>query len=284
MLELIIDEPIAGLSGPPFDPDSRDFDAWYDQDGELFAHGYRLESTHWLEVPEVGTFRFGPEAPTVVATPMNGVSREVVSDTYFRLVLPNALQALGHEVLHASGVITPRGVVAFCANRRVGKSTMGYALSTRGYPLWADDAVALEFQHRSIESPFLPFRLRLRPPSASFFGSDARGAVPAAYDDRGPEQRAPLAVIFVLEQARPSAGSQVELSRVARRDAFSSLLRHAYSFTPVSEERRQQMMSRYLELSDLVPTFRVRFIADFRNLDMILDQLEQVLMGLETRG
>jgi hypothetical protein len=284
MLKLIIDEPHSRLGGPPSGPDPGDFDVWRDQDGQLFAHGHRSGSTRWLEVPDVGTFRFGPEAPTVVATPENGVSREVLVDTYLRLVLPNALQALGHEVLHASGVLTPLGVVALCAKRRVGKSTTGYALSRRGYRLWADDAVALEFQDRSVESPFLPFRLRLRPPSASFFGSDTRGAVSAADDGPGPERSAPLAVIFVLERAASSAGSQVELSRVAPRDAFRSLLGHAYWFTPASQERRRQMMGRYLELSDLVPTFRVRFIADFRNIDTILDQLEQVLTDLETRG
>ena len=50
----------------------------------------------------------------------------------------------GWEALHASAVLSPQGVVAFCAGSGTGKSTIARGLSERGYQLCADDAVAVK--------------------------------------------------------------------------------------------------------------------------------------------
>lgn len=59
-------------------------------------------------------------------------------------VLPNVSLARGREVLHASAVETPLGVVALAAPSGAGKSTLAIELVRRGWPLFADDALVLD--------------------------------------------------------------------------------------------------------------------------------------------
>jgi hypothetical protein len=280
MLELIITE-TGEATGAPSDTALRQPEIWRDEDGVVFARGYQWGGTHWMELPEVGTFWFGSKHAGIVAAPEPAVPRELVFDAYRRLVLPNALQALGREVLHASAVLGPKGVIALCARRKTGKSTTAYALSRRGYRLWADDAVALEITGGSVMSPRLPFALRLRPASASFFRSDGPNAA-ASSNAPEPAELAPLAVVFVLERAGVAGEAAVEVLPLVPHEAFIALLGNAYWFSLADEQRKRRMMSRYLELSALVSVFRLRFRPEFENLDTILDRLEQELRRLET--
>jgi hypothetical protein len=147
--------------------------------------------------------------------------------------------------------------------------------------MWADDAVALEIARPAVWANQLPFALRLRPAATAYFGAGGRD-LPAAITE-APEgaRRAELATIFVLERMGPGDGRPVELVPLRSHNAFTALLGNAYWFSLADEQRRRQMVSRYLDLSALVPIFRVRFRAEFECIDAILDALEQTLQGLE---
>jgi hypothetical protein len=77
------------------------------EQAQVCAHGYAAEGGDWMHLPDVATFRLGMEVvafhlpsapPSWSAMPSNAV-------------LPMALQALGGEALHASGVLDPSGLV-----------------------------------------------------------------------------------------------------------------------------------------------------------------------------
>jgi hypothetical protein len=184
------------------------------------------------------------------------------------MILPLALQAHGREVLHASAVRAPAGIVALCARSGTGKSTIAYALNTRGHLLWADDAVCFEPNDAGIDTLPLPFSLRLRPASAAFFAD-------RAVDNglRSPEGREPLAALFVLERAAGPAA----LERLQPADAFPAVLTHGYCFTTNDRERTGAMVRNYLELVDHVPTFRLRFPDGLDGLDDVLELIEGAL-------
>src|SRR5581483_4905194 len=132
-------------------PDAPDVSApgvqtWRTPAGELIARGYRQGPTCWMHWPALAAFRFGDGDPFITAFPDRGASRAVIEDVYRRGVLPMAIQALGREALHASGVLTDAGVIAFAARSHTGKSTFAYALSRRGFPQWADDGVVVDVE------------------------------------------------------------------------------------------------------------------------------------------
>ena len=261
---------IAGADAPaPLPPDVSDPAAtvWRDDAGAVVALGRTVADRHWLHLPRVGAFGFAQSAGGVTAVPEPGVDPGVVEDAFRRMILPLALQAQGREVLHASAVRTPTGVVALCARSGTGKSTIACALGRRGHLLWADDEVCFEAGDSGIEAAPLPFTLRLRPSSAAFFGHRDT-------DDRlhEAENREPLAAVFVLER---SAGVATRIERLAPADAFPAVLTHGYSFTVDDRERTRAMMRNYLELVDRVPVFRLTFADGLDKLDALVEMIER---------
>ena len=255
-------------SAAPAPPELSDASAtvWRDDSGAVVALGHTVDGEHWVHVPGRGAFSFPPQAGGVTAVPEPGTDGALVEDTFRRMIMPLALQAQGHEVLHASAVRTSAGVLALCAVAGTGKSTLARALSNRGHRLWADDAVCLELNRDTVHVRPLPFTLRLRPESAAFFGGAPRqGAV------RVPRETVPLARLFVLERA-DSGGPEIE--RLPAAVAFRAVLTHGYCFSTQDRVRNAAMVRNYLELVDRVPVYRVTFSGGFDGLDETIEAIE----------
>src|SRR5215217_5019656 len=172
MLKLTIADPDAASLGLPDAADS-DVQVWREHDGTVIARGHTVDGVHWMDLPGLASFCFGQDVEGVTAFPHWPVREDLILDAYHRSVLPMALQVFGREVLHASAVLTPQGVVALCAVSGTGKSTTAFGLSRRGWPLWADDAVAFEASESGVAAIPLPFDIRLRSEAATFFDRDA---------------------------------------------------------------------------------------------------------------
>lgn len=269
------------IEAPPLPSgDDCDVQAWRLPDGPVWAYAHHVDSDRWLQLPSVGSFLLGGAADTITAFPEPGVPEEALCDAYRRIVLPIAFQAHGGEVLHASAVRAPAGVVALCADSQGGKSTTAFALSRRGFRLWADDALGLEFTGGGVAAVMLPFVLRLRPASARhFFGTErAADHMPAAEDDGAHQPPAPLAAVFFLERVgRGRSDSVPEATRVKQSYAFARALAQAGCFTLQDPRRKELMMRHYLELSASVPFFTLRVPAGFDQLGDALDCIETTL-------
>jgi hypothetical protein len=212
----------------------------------------------------VATFRLGPE---VVAFPLPSATPETLRDAFERSVLPMALQALGGEALHASGVLGPSGVVALCGDSGVGKSTLACALSARGHLLWADDAVAFEVANAGVVAVPLPFRINLRPESAAALGDGRVAESP----ERPPS---PLAAAVIL---RRDGAVPVSVRRVEGGQAFRIALEQGYCYRPSDSTRRKGMVDAYLELVARVPVIEVRFEPAWAHLNVLVDAVEEIV-------
>ena len=257
---------------------------WRDQEGVICATGGRAGRRYWVEVPQIGTFRF-TGADEIAVVPFPGVGTDEVEESYERIVMPLALHAVGHELIHASAVVAPPGgVVAFAATTQTGKSTLAYALSLRGHPLWADDAVLFETNGASVQSRPLPFTLKIRQPSARFFGLEGRTAdewQPLFEESSTPR---PLAAICLLEAGRAAdRAPDAELRRDSA-SALLALLAHSYSFSLRDAGRKREMMSRYMELVARVPVFDIRFPSGLEHLAEVVDVIEQTVVRLDQPG
>src|SRR5215510_11180598 len=132
MLKLNIKEAGAVVPLPTLPSDAR-VEIWRNHAGAVYAYGGTLGEECWMHVPGLASFRFSPSENEVSASISHGVEEEAVVDTYRRRVLPMALQVAGREVLHASAVRSPAGIIALCGSSQTGKSTIAYGLSQRGY-------------------------------------------------------------------------------------------------------------------------------------------------------
>ena len=267
-------------SAPPLAPDDPEALVWLSPvDGSVWAYGNTVNGERWLRIPGIATYRFGESPGAAAAIPDAEAEPEAVEEAYRRAVLPMALHVHGLEVLHASAVRSPRGVLAFCAHSHGGKSTVAYGLATRdGYEVWADDAVAFEAVERRVDVIPLPFTLRLRAPSSAFFservGDLAAIASPpedANHDDAEP---APLAGVFLLERVE-DAHDVVRVETLGPAEAFAAVFAHAYWFDLRSDSERGETMRRYLDLVARVPVRRVRYRSGFEHLPQVLDAIEE---------
>jgi hypothetical protein len=256
-------------------------EAWRDEDGEIYATGGRVNEAYWIEVPGVGTFRLGgDDGGEVAVTPLPNIADAAILENYQRIVLPLLLHACGSELVHASAILAPfGGVVAFAGGTRSGKSTLAYALSLRGNPIWADDAVLFQAGNGPVESTPLPFALRIRQPSARFF--DLQAEIEAEWRPlfvEGDDTR-PLAAVCLLEQMSggTGAGRAVEVELRDPASAFPAVLGHSYRFSIKEPRRKREMMSRYLELTAQVPVYDVRFCPGLEGMGDLLDRIEQTV-------
>ena len=278
MLTLVIADKSAGDPAVPnlADPNA---EVWRDQDGAVAAVGHKVDGEHWMHLPGVASFRFSSSDNEVEAFAAPSAYTEWIVDAYHRTVVPMVLQLHGFEVLHASGVRTRAGVVALCGVKETGKSTLAYALAQRGHPLWTDDAVVVRAEETSVETLSVPFDLRLRPASASFFGQNEP---PSRRTEAEPLRLAPerLTAICVLERVAELPGDgAVQTARLVSAEAFTAVLAHAYCFSLRDSVRKQRMIEQYLQVVREVPIFRLRFQTGLENLPAIVNSLEQVAVS-----
>lgn len=230
-----------------------------------------------MRLPGVGSFRFGSREGEAVVVAEPSARPELIEDAYQRAVLPMALHARGHEVIHASAVIISKHVVALCGPSQTGKSTIAYGLHRRGYRVWADDALVFKTAADRVWAIPYPHRVRIRAEAAQFFRlHELRSRDGSSWDE--PEQAqaepAPLAGIFLLERRKEDVRSRVQAIRLSAGEAFAALLANAYWFRLQDPERKRRTMQRYLILSAEVPVFRILFQATLDQLPTMLDCIE----------
>jgi hypothetical protein len=243
------------------------------------AFARRAGDDYWVRIPRVASFRFSPSADRVEVVAGRDADAALIQDQYYRSILPLALQVRGHEVLHASAVRAAAGVLALAAPRESGKSTLAFALSQRGYPLWADDSLVFEVDGERVRTLALPFDLRLRAAPAKLFGRDRivqvsragrSGAVPV---ELAGERLA--GVVLLAKLPSDALAGRVELERVTGGEAVAAILEHAFCFSLEDAARKQRMMRQYLGLAARVPVWRLRYPAGLERLPQVLARLEE---------
>jgi hypothetical protein len=245
----------------------------WEEHGRICSYAYMADGCPWIHVPDVATFRIQGRDPDVLAIPESGAV-DLIAEAFERHVLPMALQALGHEVLHASAVLMPRGVVAFSGNSGSGKSTLAQAMTLRDYPAWADDAVMFErAEGDEMRALRLPFKINLRAESASFLGLERLERQPVGSPAGA---SAPFAAIVFLARGRADS-STVAVRRLASTEAYKALLLQAYCFSLANEKRNARTAEKYLELAAHVPTYEVSFAAGFERLGGLVERVEELV-------
>lgn len=256
---------------PPLQGD-RPVEMWRDTDGRLSAVSFVDAGRRCLHIEGVGTFWLDAGDSDVYATLTESGQPDVAIDAFQRMVVPIALHVRGRQVLHASAILDQERVVAFCGPSGAGKSTLAYALAQRGHLLWADDAVAFEPSDppRALQ---LPFRARLRPDSAAWFGDGSPDQSSGLFTPPPlPQAGQQLGAIITLER-----GEDLDIERLTPAAAFPALLPHAYYFMLDDSELLVRLIGRYLELAARVPVLRLRFSPGLENLDAIVKTVERAV-------
>jgi hypothetical protein len=172
------------------------------------------------------------------------------------------------EILHASAVAAPSGVVAFCARSGTGKSTLAARLRHRGYGEWADDAVV--WAPAEAGAVTLPVRARRE-------GCEREGGVEQlAY------RALPLTAIVILERIdHASEGQDLAAHRVSGAAALTAVLPHAHPCPHDDQHRRRDFLLRYVHLAATTPVVLLRFRHDARKIETLCDTVMHILDSVD---
>lgn len=245
---------------------------WPTNDG-LSLYGYRAGGYRWIHVPGLAAYRFSSEGP-VVASPEGG-SRLRIHAVWLSSVLPLVVQARGTQVLHASAVASPRGIVALCGDSSSGKSTLAAALMQRGHEIVADDALPFAVDGDQAFAYPLPFAVRLRPSSAALLGIEHAGA------ERPRSAPARLRALVIVKPADADVNNKSTLAPVLSAISKPSgatvgqLLPHLYCFS--LEEGKERLMRDAFALVKTVPTLRLEYPQRPESVAVASDALEDLL-------
>jgi hypothetical protein len=252
------------------------WEAHRDRSGRICAYTFGHEGESWLYVPGLAYYRLWPGNGYVDALVEPEAVPSTVADAFYRIALPMALQAAGHEVLHASAVADAQRVHVFCGASRSGKSTVAHALTSRGLSPWADDAVAFTAHEGRPTAIPLPFALRLRDDVADFYGVPRPGdrAERKAEVLRGRAGRPlEIASISLLER-----GNDPGVVRLPGHEALPGVLYHSFYVSLDDQAVRGRMSRQFLDLVATVPVYRVSVPSALGAVDGLLDELERAVL------
>jgi hypothetical protein len=268
-LTLVVGEP------PPHRADGRLVQQWVDEAGDVYATAFTDGARRWIDWAGLATFAFSRGSTVVRAWPAPGARRQLVVETFSRVLQPIVMQAIGWQALHASAVVVGGGVVALCGRSGSGKSTIAYALS-RDHDQWADDGVILSLEGRGVVAHRVPFTPRLRPESQVL--RPTRSGTPAGQSTGVREL--PLASVAVLRQESGST-TAVHWRRLPPAEAFHVLVTHAHCFDPGDPDDARQFAQDYLTMAGAVPVFEVTYRPGLENLETVTAAVLHSVAGHE---
>jgi hypothetical protein len=233
-----------------------------------------------MVIPGIGTFlaRLGRE---ILVDPDPGAGSALLQLALLGPVLAALLQQRGNLVLHASAVEVDGAAVGFLGGRGAGKSTMAAALLGRGYPLLADDLLAVSLDGGSPRVlPGLP-QLKLWPDALAALGGDPDLLPPVrkGLDKRvqklgghGRSGDVPLARLYVL-----SSGEEPTIEAIPSGAAFLELVSHSYGIAWLHGVSGPGQFAARTELARRVPVCRLRRPSDLDRLDQVIRLVEEDL-------
>ena len=249
---------------PPGAEPARVVNEWRDEAGHVFATGSAGTRHRWIHWRGLGTFRFSLHSHDVHFCADRGVDRFRAADAFARIIQPLVLQAQGLPAFHASAVAGPDGALIFCGLTFSGKSTLAFAVGAEpDFQQIADDAVVVRpHTGDTFTVEPIPFRPRLRPSAAGFFGERAPSAT-SITRIATPVQRQLRAVITLAQSTGDTGIGPAGLTPVAPAAAFRVLLMHAHCFDDGDRTSMGPMVQTYLAMAASVPVYQLTYRPDF---------------------
>jgi hypothetical protein len=209
----------------------------------------------FLVISGAGTFAIPRGQSCIEADPEPGAGEAAVEEALLGPALALAFARRGIFVLHASAVVTGKGVIGFLGESGAGKSTLARLLVGEGVALAADDLLAVGPQPAAL--PHYP-QLKL----------DA--ATRAAIADLAPSY--PLLALCVLESAPPA--TSVSSEALPPGSAAAQLLRHTVAGSLFAEDLLTEHLGFAAGIAGRVPVHR---LAVPRRLDIGAEVLHHLL-------
>ncbi len=242
---------------------------WLSESGETLVQFFRSDDGFIVRFIDQADFAITTDCSSIVCRPTPEATPTAIAELFQNQVMPMILGHGGEIVIHASGVATQFGVLAFAGPTCRGKSTLAAALARRGFPLLTDDGLILNrFGDEYLVRPNMP-GLRLRADSeAALFGlqGDARHDGPGkrriAARDMVPFQQSPMR-LGAIHLLGTGAVDTVEIAPIGEAEALSSLMNCCFILDAEDKHRLRAHFDRLADLVREVPCFSLDYPRDY---------------------
>lgn len=207
------------------------FHQWTTPDGKVWLRAAQNSAGDYVLRFEDSRFRVSAGGKQVLLQAQPGALAGARHDL-INTVVPMLLNLQGREILHASGVLSPRGeAVAFVGNGGTGKSTAAAAMMAAGYQLLSDDALPLLPHHGGIATASGAPEMNLWAQPRRLLGLDQPGLAEGKClvrlgKTRHRSGQFRLARVYVVEPSPGAAASS--LSALTAAQAVMELVRAAH--------------------------------------------------------
>ena len=245
--------------GPVSRPSGVRWSTVWRQPGERpWAQTARDGEAFYISVAEFADFCITGSTVMVAASP--SARESTIRHLLLDQVLPLALAAEGHLVLHAAAVHRDAvGTIALAGTAGSGKSTLAAALRNEGWTVVSDDGVVVD---RSGDTPIAIGAypgLRVWPDAALATGLSSQAITDVAeysakvrVSSHEIHQPAPLRSVYVIEP-----GGDCRVERLSARDAAIRTIAHAYRADPDDRTALAAQLEAAADLGSRVGIFRL---------------------------
>ena len=255
-----------------------------DPDNEI--HCFRCDGGYLLHFIGLAHFFISADGARIVAyepLPAPGMLRHLLLDT----VLPRALNVAGRDALHATAVLTPRGVVGFIGESGAGKSTLAARFVAEGHALVSDDCLVLDVAGSDVIATPSYSGLRLLPDALAWMGTSVVSSVPVTENaakhrvtasHTGGDKGGPVAALYVLDaNAKGTACDAPIATKLSQRDAFNELLTCSFRLDVDDRAMIKRQFELFTSMAERVPMYRLSIP---RSLDAVTDAYHLVRNAL----
>jgi len=241
------------------------------------------DETTYLRWAGLFEFLIAPDGRTIEYRRLAKATHESLTTYLLGQILSFSLLSFGYEPLHATAVVIDGAAVAFLGDCGYGKSTLGAAFVSRGFPMLTDDVLALKTRDRRWIAHAGPARLKLFPSvarrvlgrsSASTLNPDtAKLIVPLAAGE-ATRRVVPLRALFVLpDPAAQHTSARVRIVPLHGEEAFLEVTRAAFNLIQVDRARLERHFAMATALVRDVPLRRLAYPRVLASLDEVCDAI-----------
>jgi len=241
-------------------------------DGTEWLSVARLKGEYLLRFTNLADFTVSADGWQINCYPHGNIVNETASHLLLDQVIPAVLAHQGELVLHASGVVSDYGAIAFLGESGSGKSTLCAGFNRAGFPQLSDDFLLLRASKDGfVAVPSYP-GLRLWPDSRTALKWEAADTTPVAHYTT--KERldtsshglpfcsvpVPITTLFVLTSPDETMKTdQVSIEPLTHQDAFMALLKYSFRLDISDRERNKKAFRDIAETVSKLKLFRLSY-------------------------
>lgn len=268
--------------------------------GEQWLSCAREPGGYRLRFPGLADFIVSADGREIVCEAMPGIPPVTTRHLLLDQVVPLVLNLRGHEALHATAILTPRGVCAFIGPTGAGKSTLAASFLYSGYPVLSDDCLVLEADEDAIlATPAYP-GLRLWDDALIALCMNVPHSRPVAHyslkrrvgvggNGTFPLERESLACIYAMAKSPEPVGEgrldRATIEDLSLREQFMTVVASLFRLDITDRSMLKRQFEFAVKIISRVPVRRLRLPADFSSLPAVREAiLADVSAGAGERG